>query len=1016
MQLAAVALVLLLLLVGAAFWLSDRLVRSELTQQASERVQNRADATAAVILDELSDSALLAEPLIAAFNAGIRDPELYDAVGINLLSAAHKRTSGRVVALGLWPAPGTWARGQERAAQHWIVSDDGVSRRDDFNDTRRIPYTGEIWYTLTQYAPPGRCTWTGRRSDPLIGSDVVTCTQPILRDGEWVGAATVDLALNRLPSALSQAHGDAPGYGILVDASGRLLATTDALAGADAVNLAGLSQQLPALSPLAVALHADEEQRVQQSIELDRYQAKTVSALRDATRDLARSEAESLLANLWTQGRRNGSARQVAIASDPIVGESALATVRDVGNTGWRYAAIAPDSAELGGATYIITQSLVVTSGLVAIAMLLLLGLVRLRVLNPLRSMVRTLQKSRSLEDALQATLDESSRNEIGELAHWLNHRSALLIEVTQEAQAVNTQLVLEVGERKNAVQSLAATRERAEMTLKCIADGVITTDRDGNIEFMNPVAESLVGRSNQESRGHTIANVMVLSSSSDHGDSENVVREAMTSGKRVRLADRTLRTLSGDTRRVALTVAPVRGRSGEIIGSVIAIHEHSEPSGGNAAPTADFSRDAMTGLFSRNMFDEDVAALIEQQAVDGGRHALLLIDVDQMRRINDKHGEAAGNEMLRHLAHLVGAEVGRDGRVYRLGGDKLLALLRDTTPEAAEDRGEAIRQAVTDTPFRWESQRLVPALSIGLVKIDPGAGTAMELLRRAESAVQSAKAVGGNCTRRYRVEERKATSGGSDDVWTSRVRTGLDEELFHLMSQVIEPLTPGLPAGVEIHVSLEDEEGFWASPTAFMPAATRAGLAPAIDRLVLQQMLDFATARTDDSDEQFYAVNLSAASLRDADFLDQALELISASNLPASRICFEIDETTAVRHRVETHEVLSALRPIGCRFVLDNFSSGMDGSELLKALRFDYVKLHQTLSGRAGGERIDRVALEAVIRVLRELDILVIAGRVDDPATRTPLTELGVDYIQGFAIGRPTPLMFDFATTDSED
>ncbi len=1009
-QLVAVACLLLVTLVAAAVWLSDQLVGSELLAEAESGARARATATAAGLNRQLTDAARISEPLIVAFESGPRSVDSLASLGQGLLERAYQRSNGLVVGLGLWPAPGALTPGREREGFHWVADASGVERRGDFNQPDRIPYQNELWYTLAGYAQPGQCAWTGQRKDLILQRAVVTCVQPLRRGDETIGAVTVDYAVAQLAETLQSALAVTHGYALLVDASGRLLASTNAVAtlssGAD--NLAELSQQSGGLAPLALAIHRAEEARVRRSIELDRYQATDVSALRDATRDLGRAEAESLLAVQWTRDQTAAGWQRLALPQDPTLGAESVARYAPLGTTGWRLIVAESAAQELAGASYIVTQTLVVTVGLVVIAMVLLIGLIRLRVLNPMRRMVSTLQQSDSMDDALNVSLDESDRGEVGELAAWLNHRSRLLADIAQQAQAVNTQLVLEVGERKSAVENLAATRERAEMTLKCIADGVITTDRNGEIDYLNPVAETLVGRSNQEVRGWSVARVLKLAHASGAAYEEDIVDRALVGGQRLRLADMVLQDAAGGRQNVALTIAPVRGRGSEILGAVVAIHERSDTGPTNEVKqSVDLSRDALTGLFSRSAFDDDISGLIEEQATEGGLHAVMLIDIDQMRRINAAHGEQAGSELLRHLAHLFTGEISRAGRVYRLGGDKIIVLLRDATLDAAEAQAEVLRRAATRTPFRWEGQNVTAEFSIGLVKVDPGAGTSMELLRRAESAVQSAKAVGGNSIRRYRVEERHTDASNSDAVWVERLRAGLDQGLFHLMSQTIAPLAHGLPSGIEVHVSLEDEEGFWAAPSAFMPAAVRAGLASDIDRYVLHQLLEHVADQASLDGDQFFAINLSTASLRDPKFLDFVLQEFDAAALPASRVCFEIDESAAIRHRVETHELLSALRPIGCRFVLDNFHSGMDGAELLKALRFDFVKLDQSLSHRAAGERVDRVALEAVIRVLRELKAKVIAGKVDNPAARTPLTELGVDYIQGFIVGRPSPLLF---------
>ena len=1010
LQMVIAAVLLLVILVMVALTLSDRVVRAALDDDAATLRLAQAERSLNQLSLTTSYAEGVAHSLAGIYLAGERNPRRMEQLGLNLLASAYTADRGRaIVAVGLWPEPDAFIDGVSRSGFMWQRSSgSAIEVRRDYNDPQRVPYSGEPWYGIARYASTERCLWGPVRTHALLGLPVVTCSLPLLPNGVFQGVVTVDIALSAIQSRLRAAHGNAPGYGLLFDIDDKLMAATSTASGVldDAKNAAEIGQRREALKPLALAVNSASEARVNASIDNDRYQATDVSAFKDSTRGLTRTSAERQLAALWTAAERR--AREPApitmeLLDDPVIAGASKVLLLSQDSNNWQYVAVFPANYGLEGAGFITRQMLFVTIGFTAVAMLLMLGLVRAGVLKPLRLMLTDLRDAARAEREFEVTLDESARNEVGDLAAWLNDRTRALREVADRAQAANTQLVLEVGERKSAQESLHLVRERAEMTLKCIGDGVITTDRTGVVDYMNPVAETLVGRSLMESTGASLMEVLRLQKDDSDERLADLSAQTVSTGKRTTLDDPVmLISHHGSVSRVSVTSAPIRTSRGDILGAVLVLRLVGE----SAHPTAAATRTASpTGLDGRAEFEHAVGHLLDD--LNDAEHALLQLDIDNMRGINDAKSERAGDEYLRHVGHLLGAEVDGTGTCYHVGGDKFLLLLNDCTLEAAEARGNQLLAAMADSPMRWEGEKVLASASIGVARIDKTVGTSMEALRRVEHATQSAKSAGGATVRRYRAESRAAARKSSDAKWVERVGDGLQQNLFHLMGQPIQAVDGDAMLGVELHVSLEDEEGFWASPDAFMPAAERSGQATEIDQLVIRESFKFLASHPDFSRAQgFCSINLSSASLQDPSFMNLLFEAFQSHEVPPGRVCFEINEQQVRDLQRETKELVSALRGIGCRFLLDNYSGGIDGTDVLRKIRFDFVKLDLGLTARALGENVDRIALESAVKVVTELGVTVIAGKVDDDAALPALAKVGVRYVQGYGVARPSPLM----------
>jgi diguanylate cyclase (GGDEF)-like protein len=417
-------------------------------------------------------------------------------------------------------------------------------------------------------------------------------------------------------------------------------------------------------------------------------------------------------------------------------------------------------------------------------------------------------------------------------------------------------------------------------------------------------------------------------------------------------------------------------------------------------------SHDAITDLFNRREFERrlDIAARGE----DGRRGgALLYLDLDQFKLINDTSGHLAGDQLLASLGTVLKAQLQPGDVLARLGGDEFGILLDVATPEAALERAEALRQAVDDFSFAWESKRYALTVSIGIVMLDLRAGRGLrELLSLADTACYMAKERGRNRIHRFSEHDLETTQRRSEMEWASRLRQALAENRFTLHYQEIQPLRPGRAAGAhfELLLRLRDEQGALVPPGAFVPAAERFHLMPQLDRWVLQRALAGFDRLHPQGTPGLCSINLSGNTLEDESFPEFVVEQLRRHRVPANRICFEITETAAVGNMARVVHFIQRLRALGCRFALDDFGVGMSSFGYLKNLPVDFIKIDGSFIRELETDAMSYSIVRAVTDIGHQVGVEVVAEFVGNERTRELLRGLGVDYAQGYAVHRPVP------------
>ena len=423
-------------------------------------------------------------------------------------------------------------------------------------------------------------------------------------------------------------------------------------------------------------------------------------------------------------------------------------------------------------------------------------------------------------------------------------------------------------------------------------------------------------------------------------------------------------------------------------------------------------SHDDLTGLVNRREFQLRLHALVATLPTDPGPHALIYIDLDQFKVVNDTCGHIAGDELLRQVGKRLGGLIQLRDLIARLGGDEFGVLLHDVSIGQATDIAEMLCRVVAEHRFVWDERRYDLTASIGLCAIQSDTQSAEEALSAADAACYVAKDKGRNRTQVY--FGGVACKGKRDEMqWVSRLQEALDENRFEIWQQRIVNLRQDVGAGAdhfEVLLRLVDKDGSRVAPGQFFPAAERYGLMPAVDRWVIKHLLLNDHGRYLNTEIQgmlatHCAINLSGASLNDDKFLVFLEDALRHTTLAGNALCFEITETVAVTSFGRIREMMQTFKQFGCQFALDDFGSGMSSFSYLKNLPVDYLKIDGSLVRNIVTDAADFAMVEAFSRVGKALGIKTIAEFVETEATLQRLRDIGIDFAQGYGIHKPERL-----------
>jgi diguanylate cyclase (GGDEF)-like protein/PAS domain S-box-containing protein len=544
---------------------------------------------------------------------------------------------------------------------------------------------------------------------------------------------------------------------------------------------------------------------------------------------------------------------------------------------------------------------------------------------------------------------------------------------------------------------------------LNSLAEAVIATDKDGHITFMNPAAEQLTGTTAEMAAGKSLEAIVNLVDETDRRLLSDPVRQALTSGAAVNLSRRALllSRSNGAERSIELSASPIRTGPNELSGAVIMLHDVTELRG-LARLSYQATHDALTGLVNRRDFERRLQEAIEGGQRGDGQHVLCYLDLDRFKIVNDTSGHLAGDSMLREVAKLLRDAVRDSDTVARLGGDEFGMLLVGCPLEKARQIADDVCRAVNEYRFAWRDRIFNLGISVGLVEISRESGTLEELLAAADTACYVAKKQGSGGVVVYSARDEALARHTGEIQWLQRLQGALKENRFHLYHQVIVQ-APGVSGGpaMEVLVRLRDEAGHELPPAEFIRAAERYRLMGLVDRWVVQTTLAaLGRGAIPVPADRSVAINISGQTLSDVQFLEFVVDCLDSTGVTPAQVCFEITENAVMANLDHARRFIGVLHGMGCQFALDDFGSGVGSFSNLKNLPLDYLKIDGSFMRNLARDPVNQTMVTAMIKLARTLNFKVIAEQVEDTAALDAARRIGVDYLQGYAIGRPQPLM----------
>mgnify|MGYP000073366542 CR=1 FL=1 len=579
--------------------------------------------------------------------------------------------------------------------------------------------------------------------------------------------------------------------------------------------------------------------------------------------------------------------------------------------------------------------------------------------------------------------------------------------DVTEERQ-LQQEILADRANLTRLSQELSEQHERMRITLQSIADAVITTDPAGRVEWMNPVASSLTGWSSSSARGRQVHEVFHVVHEDTLRPAPCPVAACLEAGRHAQ-GPEAIVLVAADGARFGIeeSAAPIRSDDGELLGVVLVFRDVTEQRRISREMTYRATHDPLTGLVNREEFELRLHRALDRAHRDGSTNALLFIDLDQFKIVNDTSGHSVGDRLLQQTARLLAEDIRVSDTLARLGGDEFAIILDHCGQSDAAEIAQRICDRMDAFRFVHDGRTFRIGTSIGLVPVDRTFDDAATVLQAADASCYVAKEAGRNRVHRWRASDEVTAARRGESMWAARIERAIDDDAFVLHAQRIVPIRGDEGLRAEVLVRMRGRDGGLVYPGAFLPSAERFGLSPRLDAWVLEATLGLLRELVTDVPQlRALNVNLSGHSIGDRAFHAAALQLLDrAGRTLCERLCLEITETAAITNMADAKAFIVEARERGVRIALDDFGAGVSSFGYLRQLPVDAIKIDGQFVQRLLDDALDDATVRCFVDIARVLGVSTVAEFVDDPAILERLRELGVDYAQGYLLHKPETL-----------
>ena len=571
------------------------------------------------------------------------------------------------------------------------------------------------------------------------------------------------------------------------------------------------------------------------------------------------------------------------------------------------------------------------------------------------------------------------------------------------------SKIARDITHKKQLEQDLACEQERLRVTMDSIGDAVITTDNRGNVQYLNPIAQELTGWNAIEAKGRPLQEVFIIVNEITRTRCVNPVELCLIEKRIVCLANQTiLISRNGSEFGIEESASPICDSEGNVIGVILVFHDVTIQRQMANEISYRATHDTLTGLINRSEFETRLNKLVNENRGLDLQNALMYIDLDQFKVINDTCGHSAGDALLKDVSRIMQSCVRSTDTLARIGGDEFAVILHNCDTEKSMEIAKKICRSVDEFRFVYSEQRFHIGASLGLVMIDKNWTSDISLMQAADNACYEAKRAGRNRVHFYYDHDNLIEAHRDDLQWVGRIEQALEDDGFVLFCQRIIPLKHQGLEHAEILIRMKDKSDELIPPNAFLPAAERFHLISRIDRWVIGQMFEWMKINADSLNHiETISVNLSGQSLGDLTFHRYVLNLIETISIDCSKLCFEVTETAAITNIGDAKNFIEVMNKHGVKFSLDDFGSGVSSFGYLKNLAVDYLKIDGQFITDLLDNQIGQATVRCIAEVAKVTGKKTIAEWVENQAVENMLKDMGVDFTQGYLKHKPAHLDF---------
>lgn len=533
---------------------------------------------------------------------------------------------------------------------------------------------------------------------------------------------------------------------------------------------------------------------------------------------------------------------------------------------------------------------------------------------------------------------------------------------------------------------------------LNSTTEGIIGININGLIEFINPVAQNILGIEEQNALSKPAKDILKFKNTDFSQLKQNC-----------NLEDEVYNKIAKEFNPISGNLTSVIDRTGNISGQIIIIKSIGEMKKLFDRVKYQATHDSLTGLYNRQSFIDSIDEYITYSKIDNTSHGLIIVSVDKFKIINDTCGHLAGDELLRKISYVL-RQSDQDNKFKkaRIGGDEFGILLKDSSFNEIKRYTKTVQRKISTTDFIWGDKEFSIKCSFGLTTIDNNSENHHTVLAALDDACAIAKEKGGNKIEIYNKIDDKYNKRRGEMLWIHRLKDAISKDKFTLYYQEIKSIKKEDFKKVEILLRLKGDDGNIISPIDFIPPAERYGLMPEIDRLVIAKSINFCKKILDNKsikEGYIFSVNISGTSIADKSLPQYIQSTFQKYRVPPTLFCFEITETATISNLDIAKSFIKNLKRIGCTFSLDDFGSGFSNFSYLKSLDVDYLKIDGSLIHNIAEKPINKAIVESINNIGHAMKLKTIAEFVKDKKILNILVNIGVDYLQGYELGKPTPI-----------